>query len=108
MLEHEFDNVEQLFKGVYDDVEIAYTDGIASDFYSYANRMSEALTGDIAKRIEALTENYDDLADDIEEMEADLENYEQKQWDIFTVMENALANMKDQTSYISSVFSAKK
>jgi flagellar capping protein FliD len=87
---------------------VAYTDGIASDFYKYTNRVSESLTGDIALRIEALTKRFDDLSEDIDEMKLDLEDYEQKQWDIFTIMENSLAKMKDQTAYINSVFGGKK
>jgi flagellar hook-associated protein 2 len=108
LLEHEFDKVEQLFKGTYNATEVAYTDGIASDFYKYTNRVSESLTGDIALRIEALTKRFDDLSEDIDEMKLDLEDYEQKQWDIFTIMENSLAKMKDQTAYINSVFGGKK
>ncbi len=106
MLEYEFDNMYQLFKGVYDEDEVAYTNGIASDFYSYADKISTSLTGDIAVRIESLTEDYDDLADKIEEMEDDIEDYEQDLWEEFTVMEDALAELEYQSSYISSMFSS--
>lgn len=107
MLDHEFENVTQLFKGSYDSEQVAYTNGVASDFYAYTSRVSESMTGDIAKRIDSLTDKYDALADDIDEMNDDLHNYEQDLWDNFTRMEDALANMKSQTAYISAVFSSK-
>lgn len=103
-LNNEFDLVAQLFKGTYDEEEIAYTNGIASDFYSYMSQISDSLTGDIAVRLEVLTEDYDDLSDEIDEMTDALDDYEQDQWDIFTEMEDALASMNSQLDYISSVF----
>ena len=104
MLDYEFDTMEQLFKGVYDEVEVAYQNGVASDFYQYTEKLSSSLTGDIAKRIESMTEKYDDYSDEMSEMERALEDYEQKMWDQFTRMEDALANMKAQTSYIEAMF----
>ena len=106
MLEYQYGLVEQLFKGYYDSTEVAYVDGVASDFYSYINNISESMTGQIAVRIDALTEKYDTLADEIEEMEDALDDYEQKQWDIFTNMEDALAEMDAQLSYVESAFSS--
>ena len=103
-LDYDFDLVAQLFRGIYDSEQVAYTGGIASDFYRYMSRVSESLTGDIAKRIETMTGKYDDLADEIKLLEADLDDYEQEQWEYFTVMEDALAEMESQLSYVSSVF----
>jgi flagellar hook-associated protein 2 len=108
MLKYEFENMEQLFKGVYDPIEVAYTDGVASDFYNYISRVSESLTGDIAQRIDTLTNKYDDLADEIDEMNDALDDYEQDLWDQFTFMEDSLANMKSQTDYLKQVFSSGK
>jgi flagellar hook-associated protein 2 len=106
MLEYEFENMEQLFKGVYDEDAVAYTNGVAADFYQYTEKISSSLTGDIAKRIEAMTEKYDDYSDEIAEMEDALADYEQDQWDNFTLMEDALANMEYQMSYIDSMFNS--
>ncbi len=106
-LEYDFKLVEQLFKGTYDSEEIAYTNGIASDFYKYINRVSEAMTGDIDERIDALTKKYDGLANEISDLEDGLAKYEQDQWDIFTKMEDALSQMKSQLDYISSMFGTK-
>ncbi|QBG47406.1 hypothetical protein EGM51_08375 [Verrucomicrobia bacterium S94] len=106
MLEYEFANMEQLFKGVYDEEAVAYTNGVASDMYRYADKISASLTGDIAERIASMAETYDDYSDEIEELEAALEDYEQSLWDEFTAMEDALANMEYQMSYIESMFSS--
>jgi flagellar hook-associated protein 2 len=106
MLENEFPLVEQMFKGTFNSTEVAYTNGVAADFYKYISRVSESMTGDIDKQIEALTARYDDLSDDIDEMTAALDVYEQDQWDNFTKMEDALAQMKQQLSYIESVFNS--
>ena len=107
MLENNFSLVEQMFKGTFDAVEVAYTNGVASYFYSYMSRVSESLTGDVAKQIEALTERYDTLSDDIDDMTSALDVYEQEQWENFTMMEEALANMKQQMEYINAVFGSK-
>jgi len=104
VLKNDFDLVEQMFKGTYDSTEIAYTNGVASDFYKYMSQISESMTGDIAKRIDALTEQYDDLSDEITELESSLGDYEQDQWDNFTRMEDALAEMNSQLDYINSMF----
>jgi flagellar hook-associated protein 2 len=106
MLEYEYDNMYQLFKGVYDEDAIAYQNGVASDFYSYADKLSTSLTGDIAVKITSLTEEYDALSDEIEEMEDDLVDYEQELWDEFTLMEEALADLEYQTEYITAMFSS--
>ena len=108
MLENEFENVEQLFKGVYDEDAIAYQNGIAADLYRYADKISASLTGDIDKRIESMTEKYDTISDEMSEMERSLGDYEQQLWDQFTRMEDALANMKYQMSYIDAMFGLKK
>ena len=105
MLDNEFDKMEQLFKGIYDEGEVRYKDGIASDFYRYSNKVSESLTGDIALLMESKNKQYDALGDDIAEMEAAMGDYEQKLWDEFTRMEDALANMKSQTEYLQAMFS---
>ncbi|MDF7800896.1 flagellar filament capping protein FliD [Pontiellaceae bacterium B1224] len=106
MLEYEFSNMEQLFKGVYDEDAVAYQNGVASDMYRYADKISASLTGDIAVRIESMTQKYDDYSDEIEELEDALEDYEQTLWDQFTAMEDALANMEYQMSYIDSMFNS--
>ncbi len=107
MLENNFSLVEQMFKGTFNSTEVAYTNGVASDFYKYMSRVSESLTGDIAKQIEALTARYDVLSDDVDEMKTALKTYEQEQWDNFTRMEDSLAAMKQQMSYINSMFFSK-
>ena len=105
LIEYQFGSVTQLFRGVFNDEEVAYEGGIGVDFYSYSDKLSSSLTGDIAQHIENLTQDYDELADEIDELEDDLEDYEQKLWDEFTAMEDALAEMKQQTEYIQSMFS---
>ncbi|MBN2702865.1 MAG: flagellar filament capping protein FliD [Pontiellaceae bacterium] len=104
MLDNEFENVAQLFRGTFDDVEVAYTNGVASDFYSYMNKLSESMTGDIAVRMQTLTDKYDDLGDEIADLERGLGDYEQKLWDEFTGMEDALTKMNSQLDYIKSIF----
>ncbi len=104
MLETEFGNVEQLFKGVYDEEAVAYQNGVASDLYRYADKISASLTGDIDQRIALMTERYDTYSDEMSEMERSLEDYEQTLWNQFTRMEDALANMKYQMSYIDAMF----
>lgn len=104
MLEYEFGNIEQLFKGVYDEDAVAYKNGVASDLYRYTNKISASLTGDIAGRIESMTAKYDRYSDEMKEMEDSLADYEQRLWDQFTRMEDALANMKYQMSYIEAMF----
>lgn len=106
MLEYEFENMEQLFKGVYDEDAVAYQNGVASDFYRYADKLSAGLTGDIAQRIESMTDKYDRYSEKMADLERSLETYEQSLWDQFTRMEDALANMEYQQSYISSIFSS--
>lgn len=104
MLENQFDKVEQLFKGTYDDQAVAYTNGVASDFYRYMNKLSEPLTGDIARRVQSLTDHYDDLGTKISDMQNALSDYEQKLWDEFTRMEDALTAMNSQLDYIKAMF----
>lgn len=106
LLEHEFDKVSQLFKGVFNETEVSYEGGIAVDFYKYADNLSSPMTGNIAKHIQSMTENYDDMSDRIKEMEDELAKYEQDLWDEFTAMEDALAEMKQQTEYIKGMFSS--
>jgi len=104
MLSNEFDKVEQLFRGVYDPVDVAYENGVASDFYKYISKVSESLTGDIAQRQDTLTDKYDNYSKEITEMEDALGDYEQDLWDQFTFMEDSLAKMKSQMDYLKSVF----
>lgn len=104
MLDYEFENVEQLFRGVFNPSTVAFEGGVASDFYKYISKVSESLTGDIATRIETLSDKYDDLSDDIAELEDGLADYEQRLWDQFTRMEDALANMESQSNYLKQVF----
>ncbi|MBN2162801.1 MAG: flagellar filament capping protein FliD [Pontiellaceae bacterium] len=106
LLEYDFDNVSQLFRGVYNESTVSYEGGIAADFYKYASKLSTPLTGDIATQIASMTEDYDDLSDRITEMEDDLADYEQQLWEEFTAMEDALAEMKQQTEYIKGMFSS--
>ncbi len=104
LLSNEFENVAQLFRGTFDETKIAYTNGVASDFYSYMNKLSESMTGDIAVRMRTLTENYDSIGEEIADLERDLGDYEQKLWDEFTGMEDALTEMNSQLDYIKSIF----
>lgn len=104
LLDNEFENVAQLFRGTFDEVEIAYTNGVASDFYSYMNKLSESMSGDISVRMQTLTNKYDDLGSEISELEAGLADYEQTLWDEFTGMEDALASMNSQLDYITAMF----
>lgn len=106
-IEDNYTLVQQLFRGTFDSKAVAYTNGVASDFYQYMTRVSEPMTGDIAKRVEALTAQYDTLSDDIETMTSALDTYEQDQWENFTRMEDALAGMKQQMGYIDSMFNSK-
>lgn len=104
MLEHEFDNVSQLFRGVYDEETVSMKGGFATDFYKYISKVSESLTGDVAQQIDSLTKKYDTISDEIQEMEDALLDYEDDMWDQFTAMEDALANMNSQLAYLDSMF----
>ena len=107
MLENEFDNISQLFRGVYDEATVSMQGGIGSEFYKYISKISESLTGDVAQRIDTLTSKYDDYSDEIEEMEDALADYEQDLWNQFTAMEDSLANMNSQLEYLKSMFGGK-
>ncbi len=109
MLENEFENLSQLFKGVFDTETTSYRNGVASDFYMYNKGdpdilSSKGIDGAIEKLMESKTKQYDDIGDDIEEMERALVDYEQKLWDQFTRMEDALLQMKSQIEYIDAMF----
>jgi len=112
MLENEFENLSQLFKGVFDTETTSYRNGVASDFYMYNKGdpdiiSSKGIEGAIETLMESKTKQYDDIGVDIEEMERALVDYEQELWDQFTRMEDALANMKSQIEYLNSMFNNK-
>lgn len=105
MLENEFDVTAQLFRGVYDSTE-GYVHGLASDFYTYSNSVSESLTGEIARRIASLEDTLSDLSDKITEEEENLEEYEDSLTEIFSTMEEAEATFNSELDWFEANFSS--
>ena len=106
LLENNFDTVAQLFRGVYD-ATAGYTHGVASDFYAYSSTVSATLTGDIARRISALNEQIGDNETDMVNMQRDLDDYEQEMWEVFSKMEDAIANMQSDLTKLTSQLGTK-
>lgn len=101
MLSNYFDEVEQLFRGVFV-AGTGYTHGVAADFYEYSENVTESMTGEIARHTQTMTDQSDDIGAMIEEMLKKLEDYEQELWEQFTAMEDAIADMQAQMSYLSA------
>jgi flagellar hook-associated protein 2 len=94
-LENYFSEAEQLFRGIYDSEE-GYKDGVASDFYKYADKASASMTGMIAQRITKLDEKYEDRQDTIDAFDTDLKEYEQELWKEFTAMEETISKLQSK------------
>ncbi len=103
MLEHYFDKVEQLFRGVVG--ESGYEHGVAEDLYQYVNRLTASTTGEVANRMATLQttiRRYDDV---IARMTDALEEREQQLWKQFAAMEQAIAALQSQLSWLSAQIS---
>ncbi len=104
MIEEHFDEVEQLFRGIYDEDE-GYINGVATDFYTYANSVSTSLTGDIAMHSQQLTEKVDEYDKRIATWDDYLANYEERLWFEFAAMEEAMQKMKSNISWLAGQIS---
>ncbi len=67
------------------------------------NRAGDSVTDDADSYLGGL---IDGLDEDIEDMQDYLKEREEKYWDMFTAMEEALAQLASQSEYISSVLSS--
>jgi len=103
LLENEFEITTQLFRGVYDSTE-GYIHGVASDFYVYANNVSESITGEIARRTKKLEDEITDLDERITEQEKTLEEYEFELVMEFTAMEQAEAKLNAELDWFKQNF----
>ncbi len=101
LLANHFDEVEQMFRGVYEEGE-GYTNGVASDLYDYAYRMSTPMTGEIATRITRLEEQSVEADESIENLLEDLDETEARLWREFGAMEDAMARMQSESSWLTS------
>ncbi|MFH0879040.1 MAG: flagellar filament capping protein FliD, partial [Lentisphaerota bacterium] len=101
MLESNFEKVSQLFRGVYDS-EKGYQHGVATDFYNYSNNVTTSLTGEIDRRVATLNDKVDEVDEDIAKKEKANSAYETRLWAQFTAMENAIAQMQSDLSYLTS------
>ncbi|MDD2236501.1 MAG: flagellar filament capping protein FliD [Kiritimatiellae bacterium] len=103
MLENEFDVTAQLFRGVYDSTE-GYVHGLASDFYSYSNSMSQSLTGEIARRIAALEDKLTEISEKITKEQESLDDYQDRLIETFTAMEEAEATFNSELDWFEANF----
>jgi flagellar hook-associated protein 2 len=101
MLAHHFDEVEQMFRGVFVEGQ-GYTHGVASDFYKYADGVSASLLGSIAHRTASLTDSSTALDENVAKLESRLETYEQSLWQQFSAMENAVQKMQSDLEWLQS------
>jgi flagellar hook-associated protein 2 len=101
MLENSPEAVEQMFRGVYVEGQ-GYQHGVAGDFYAYCYSASTPLTGSIAQRMLALDEQYAGAETNIGKMLDAITTHEASLWAQFTAMENAMAQMQADTSWITS------
>ncbi len=99
MLDNHFDKVEQLFRGVNVENE-GLRGGVARDLYDYSYSVSSSMTGEIDRRIEHLEDNISDYDVLLEKMYDDLDRQEERLWKDFEVMENAIASMQQETSWM--------
>ena len=101
MLGKHFDQVEQLFRGVFDS-SMGYAHGVASDFQKYSDSVSASMLGAIARRSSSLGDQSDALNTTITKMEEDVAAYEQSLWEQFSVMENAVSKMQADLQWLQS------
>jgi flagellar hook-associated protein 2 len=106
LLANNFDEVEQMFRGVYEEGE-GYTNGVASDLYDYAYGVSTPLTGEIARRITRLQTQTLEADESIEKLLDGLDDTEASLWRDFGVMENAMAKMQSESSWLTSQLGSK-
>jgi flagellar hook-associated protein 2 len=101
MLSESFDQVKQLFRGVYV-AGTGYTHGVASDFYKYSYQQTTPMTGGIATHIAALQKNDKNALDEINKMIDDMSVQEESLWKQFTSMQDAIAEMKSSITGLGS------
>jgi flagellar hook-associated protein 2 len=101
VLANNFDQVQQLFRGVYTTAD-GYENGLAADFYRYSDNVSTSLTGDIARRTTTLQDKYDTLGTNMTELQKELTDYEQTLWEQFTTMEDTIASLQSSLTSLTS------
>lgn len=100
MLNNYFDEVEQLFRGVAGDS--GYEHGVAQDLYNFSYGASKPITGGMAVKIMSLEERVDEDDLRINKMFDDLAVYEDKLKAQFAAMEDSIATMKQQLSWLTA------
>lgn len=101
MLENYFDEVTQLFRGVYD-AETGYKSGVATDFYQWSDNVTQGITGEIDRRMSRLKDQISEADNTIEQKIQELENYETRLWQQFEAMENTIATLQSELSWLTS------
>ncbi len=101
LLNNNFEAVQQLFRGIYD-LDKGYTHGVASDFYNYTYRISADMTGEVDRRIASLTGNMDRIETDMVAEQRRLDEYEVFLWNQFAAMEDSVARIQSELSWLTS------
>ncbi len=101
LLANEFDKVEQVFRGVYDEEAGANVGGVARTMYAYSDNVSSPMTGEIARRVNAIQDRIGNTDETIERLLRNLEAYERRLWAQFAAMEQAMARMQQETEWLN-------
>ncbi|MBN1674832.1 MAG: flagellar filament capping protein FliD [Kiritimatiellae bacterium] len=101
LLQNHFDELEQLFRGVWNPAAGRYENGVALDLYAYSDATSTSLTGSIARRTATLNDQIDRIDESIEKMLEDIDREEQRYWEMFGAMEDAIAKMQQELSWLT-------
>lgn len=96
-----FEEVQQLFRGVYE-TSGGYTHGVAGDLYKYCFNLSTPLTGEIPRHVFQLQKSNTEAQDAITKMLDDLTQEETDLWATFGAMEDAIAAMQSETSFLTN------
>jgi flagellar hook-associated protein 2 len=97
------DEVMNLFKASSD--EEGY-DGVATKLDSYTDQLIQSNTGVIPRRLDYFDTQIESIDDDIVALEDSLERTRERYQSQFTAMETALAEMQQQSSWLSSQISS--
>ena len=101
MLANHFDQVQQLFRGVYTSAN-GFEQGVATDFFKYSDNVSTSMTGEIARRTSTLQEKRDSIDTQMTDLENDLAVYEQDLWEQFARMEDTIASLQSELTSLTS------
>jgi len=94
-LKNNFSEVEDLFRD--------YDKGVIHNFSSYLDSLTSVMDGSIDTRVANIDTKIEDNVDKIGDIERRLVSYEDQLWLQFSRMEEALANMQQQTSFLGGM-----